>query len=596
MNEAQQTNQPLFTESGHISVSLDVPVRACASVLRGKNKFSASRGITCHASITDGQSKALSNKKYWTEPIEKCTHNAVEQFQVLAEHFDVSRYSRRQIAVRMLAVFGELVFYTSHLLARFIQGKTNRPIHFSLAFMLNGSNLFQCFTFELDKPPMYSIFSKGHRTVHRLDLYPYSRHILHCLHFRPHSSIYSHLFFWQHLDTESVTNRIELRDITNTLCFFLKKFEETVDALRLVVCQLHSICERHLTENRYVGCTLEHPVQLLRTVETFFVDEDYVMQCMEFIIVLLRSGHMQSLQNISLTIQKSTNSLIKTYMRSLSSLNLDLNVSMCNLRERLYSLGIASIGYNQAYLEHRLGAMYNLSRTITAFRKDPDSWPLLRALATCICGEEACRTKFRDLQLFSLIPSILSQSRGYIPLSRECYKVLDVATDGKPKNIIALFRHNSVLKREIFFALKHLSHDENICNSLLSLLFKLIKADMISSRWFMCGSTIELIEALPKTHNGVICIECRASQLVMMYNQHMALKKSPVLTAGDVERSRRVRFLEKETPRKIRMRAARDRTRVPPNRIRWHSCGPSHNRNMETSEQGPKIEKFSSRR
>lgn len=594
MSEAQQANQPLFIESGHISVSLDVPVTAYASVLRGKSKFSASKGIKCQASVTDGASKSHVNKRYWSGTIEKHTHKVLEQFQLLAGQISVSRYSRRQIVIHMLAVFGELVFYTSRVLTRFIQSRTNRPNHFSMAFMLNGSTLYQCFAFGMDKPLIFSMFEKRHRTVHGVDLYPYSRHVLNCLHYRPRSTIYNHLFFWQYMDSESL--QIELRTITNILCLFLRKFEQNADILKLVVYELHRICERNVIENWYFGSTLEHAVQLFRTMEMFFVEEDYVMQCMEFIIVLLRARHMQSFQNIAQTIQKSPQAFIPAYMRGLSSLNLDLVVSMSNVRNSLYSLGIALYGYHPVSPEHRLDGMYMLSLAINAFHKDPDSWPLLRALTSLVCGEEECRTKFRDLQFHSLIPLILSQSREYFPLSRECYKVLDVASDGKPKNIITLFRHNYVLKKEIFFALKHLSQDQNICNSLLSLLFKLIKTDMPSSRWFMYGSTIKLIEALPKMHRGVIYIECKANQLVMMYNQHVTLKKSPTLTACDVERSRRVRFLEKENPRKARIRAARDRTRAPLNRKRWHSCAPSQHRNLEISEQGPKIEKFSSRR
>lgn len=153
---------------------------------------------------------------------------------------------------------------------------------------------------------------------------------------------------------------------------------------------------------------------------------------------------------------------------------------------------------------------------------------------------------------------------------------MDIATDGEPENILSLFKDNAVLKQELQYAMQHFISNTLICERIVSMMIKLIKADSNAGKWLITEETKERIKGIAEFHSNVVVIESKCNQLVLLmeYNNPKE-RRVKIQTPADVERSRHAQMRERENPGKIGQRAQRERTHIHPRVLRQSAIRPN---------------------
>lgn len=122
----------------------------------------------------------------------------------------------------------------------------------------------------------------------------------------------------------------------------------------------------------------------------------------------------------------------------------------------------------------------------------------------------------KNLDLGKKSQTFCKNSHGNTLICQKCFNVMDSATDGKPENILPLFKDNDMLKAELRYAIQHFINNTIICQRMVSMMIKLIKAYNNAAQWSIAEETQERIKAISMDHSNVVVVESECSLLFFL--------------------------------------------------------------------------------
>lgn len=404
------------------------------------------------------------------------------------------------------------------------------------------------------------IFDKERSQLTRIvDIFFLRSYVTASLQWRPITNIDWTPLFMSHLSYFSVCNRS--RAITDHLSSLVKKYDDDRFVMHLILRKLKEICIDS-EENRYFGSDYNNCLTILRTIGKFHIDLDYSRQCLDFVLLLLDNNRNRlSYHNISKAVVTVFQDLGQVGRAAVDNYDTPIVVQLCEIRERLFEFDFIAGDYT-VFLKCRYESIRNLSSSIRVLGSDPECWPLLSVLGSYLSGEETCRSLFRELGLGEVIASILKTSHGFLQVCQECFKVLDIACDGRSHNVVHLFKANKALNDELRYAFQHFIHDANICQKILNIAMKLLRADPRTGLWLADNVMLEHVSSIKQVHEDNITVTLAAIQLEIQLTDYLGRSdhKGDPDTDADIERRRWRKEKRKENSGKTRRRARRGRT------------------------------------
>lgn len=387
-----------------------------------------------------------------------------------------------------------------------------------------------------------------------LDLFPYSRFILRCIHSRPSFDLDHHSCFWKQYNNSQ--EHCTARDESKTYCKILKKVSKrNIYIVKMVLQKLRSICKYNEEENQYIRSLSFIWTALSEIIKGNYSDLDYMYWCFDFIQVLLQDSRNRSTYANG---SRMFLSIIK-YSGFCAS-----EFQMCEIKDSFFQFE-HTMQRKEEIIAARCAGVHYMIFSTQIFFKDPDSWPLPAALASFLTGQDEVRVEFRRLGFGKIVSKIMQKSHDNLLVYENCLKVLYTATDGKSENVVTLFKNNDVLIDEIQYALRYLASTPMICEKVINIMTKLFKADNESAKWMINDEIQTQVTILSAHHRNVVTIQsaCTQLEMIMKYSRHTS-------SGGNCEASRQLSCSrnpnseETRNPRKVRHRAERERTRAPP--------------------------------
>lgn len=404
---------------------------------------------------------------------------------------DSSRCRRHKVREYFNLVFSDFSFYVWNVFNEFSSLKDatsclQKP--FGSVVFRNRRQTIGIQTYGVIQPltQMHVYYYSSKRKQRKeIDIFPYGRFILRCYHHRPSSEIDHHCFYWSRL--KQIDNENSVRTGSALLCTLLNRYSKSTYVVRLVLRRLRRICISIEKENRYVGSSTSFWTSLKHTMRNHCRDLEHMYCCFDFVFVLiLNKRNRWTFENASDAFSNLTKYLGYCGYQCITELDIMAYIQMFQIKERVLPYQMSERQrVSKKHIRMRYNWILYLFFAVQCFFTDSDSWPLLAFLASNLSGSEECRTKLKELGFGKVISNVLQKSHINTPICQKCFKVMDIATDGKPENILSLFTDNFVLKQELRYAMQHFIGNTLICERMVSMMIKLIKADSDAAQWFI---------------------------------------------------------------------------------------------------------------
>lgn len=461
--------------------------------------------------------------------------NRIQQFYRLPLFSNIMNSSRDCFLNYLSTTFNEILFYILVLIDEF--EFNTHGLHTPVMISIVCDSIF----IETGNKESLAVVNINRQKKKRqLDVFPYRRFIIHSLYCRPSSDI-DHCWFYLVL-LKHIRGHISARDHSNLLCQILTQCRKDRYILKLVFRKLQNICGHDENENFFVGSLASFWTVVSDSIRWYCTDLDYMFHCLDIVLTLLESSRNRlTFEHLQNYLSSMTKYFGFCGIQCIREKNITVYIQMCEISERFVRFALADKQCEEN-ISVRYAGLYYLLNPIQVFHNDPDWEPLLTILASYVSGEEGCRAKFRELGYGVLISDILPKNHNNIKVTENCYRVLDIATAGKARNVILLFRGNRTLKDEIRYALKHFANISSICERLISIMIKLIKADNNVGKWLMKTEIQERITAIAEYHSNIVTLESACNQLKMLlkFSSPKSNKsKNNMTSPGPVRRSRR---------------------------------------------------------
>lgn len=180
-----------------------------------------------------------------------------QQVEIPPQFTSILKFSSSRFRKYTVMVFDDVLFFLRTLLHSFLSVKNinlrrYRQISSTLVIIGRAPVTMEKYSKGSWKcVHVHSCFTKL-RKWKEIDLFPYSRFILRCVHSRPCFDFDHHSYYWK--EYISVQEHYRPRDKSKTFCEILKKFSNNnIYFVKLVLRKRRNICLYSEEENRYIG-------------------------------------------------------------------------------------------------------------------------------------------------------------------------------------------------------------------------------------------------------------------------------------------------------------------------------------------------------